>query len=247
MATADHDRIEELLAAHALTSLSGEDAEHVDRLLLEHVPNCAACRDALADFQAVAGDLALSVPALAPPETLLPRLRREIERTPRAAPRRWSLPNAAAAASFVAFVAVTVVAVSLNDRVSRTEGERALVAQALTAASAAGAAPVGLLGGDGNRPDNAIAGIPAPPLERFTLVGHGVPAPRPGHVYRLWLGRGDAWEYQGEFVPDDGLVVVSFPVRDPSQYDRVLVTEEPDGLPPTQPASDWAWSSSLPP
>src|SRR5207247_277132 len=72
----DHDRIEELLAGYVLLGLSGEDAVEADRLLSEHVPSCPRCRDAMAGFQAVGGDLALAVPPAQPPDLVLPRIRR---------------------------------------------------------------------------------------------------------------------------------------------------------------------------
>src|SRR6059036_381924 len=87
----DHDRIEEMLAGYVLLGLSGEDAVEADRLLSEHVPSCPRCRDAMAGFQAVAGDLALAVSPAQPPDLVLPRIRRGWPR-PRfagAAPPWW--------------------------------------------------------------------------------------------------------------------------------------------------------------
>jgi hypothetical protein len=245
MAADDHDRIEELLAGYALQSLSGEDAARADRLLAGHVPTCSLCREILVDFQAVIGDIALTVPPLEPPDTLLPRLQREIRSGP--APgraHRFSVPALAAAASFVALVAVAGFAVSLSGRVGEVENQRKLVTQALSDASARGATPVGLQAEEGNRPDNAMVEISGPDLERFTLVGTHVPDPRPGDVYRIWFGRGGGWDYAGEFVPEGGYVVLALTI-DTSEYDEMLITEEPATSQPTTPAEDWAWSSSL--
>lgn len=75
-----HEAIEELLAGYALRSLSREDAALTDSLLLDHLPSCAGCRDTLAIFQRIAGDLALAVPAVASPESLLLRLAHELGR-----------------------------------------------------------------------------------------------------------------------------------------------------------------------
>jgi hypothetical protein len=63
----DHGRIEELLAGYALRSLEGSDAADADRLLADHVPACAGCRQTLDAFVAIAGDLALDAPVLPPP------------------------------------------------------------------------------------------------------------------------------------------------------------------------------------
>ncbi len=243
MAAGDHDRIEELLAGYVLQSLSGEDASRADRLLASHVPSCSLCREILVEFQAVTGDLALTVPPMEPPDALLPRLHREIRSGPAFAPvHRFSVPALAAAASFVALVAVAGFAVSLSGRVDEIESQRELVTQALSDASARGAAPVGLRAEEGNRPDNAIVEISGP--ERFTLVGTAVPDPRAGDVYRIWFGRGGQWDYAGEFVPEGGYVVLALSI-DTSQYDQLLITEEPASAEPTSPADDWAWSSSL--
>jgi hypothetical protein len=246
MAARDHEHIEELLAGYVLQALEGADADEADRLLTEHVPACTACRDTLSDFQAVTGDLALTASPASPPDVLLPRLRAEVTRAPGArSPRRFSVPVVAAAASFAALLAVAGFAVALNSRVSQVEGQRELVSQALSDASAAGATPVGLQGEEGNRPDNAMVEVSGPQVERFTLVGNAVPSPRPGDIYRLWLGSGgDNWQFKAQFVPDGGYVGLSFPI-DTSQYDTVLITEESASSTPATPSPDWAWSSTL--
>jgi hypothetical protein len=246
MAATDHEHIEELLAGYVLQGLEGSDADEADRLLTEHVPSCAACRDTLSDFQAITGDLALTLSPVPPPDMLLPRLRTEASRAPAGrSPRRFNVPVIAAAASFVALLAVAGFAVALNSRVSQVEGQRELVSQALSDASAAGATPVGLQGEEGNRPDNAMVEVSGPQVERFTLVGSAVPPPRPGDVYRLWFGSGGGgWRFKAQFVPDGGYVGLSFPV-DTSQYDTVLITEESASRTPATPSPDWAWSSTL--
>lgn len=75
-----HEAIEGLLAGYVLRALSGEDAALTDSLLLDHLPSCAGCRDTLAILQRIAGDLALAVPAVAPPESLLLKLTHELWR-----------------------------------------------------------------------------------------------------------------------------------------------------------------------
>lgn len=56
------------------------NATLTDAMLLDHLPACADCRDTLAILQRIAGDLALAVPAVAPPESLLLRLTHELGR-----------------------------------------------------------------------------------------------------------------------------------------------------------------------
>lgn len=45
-------------------------------------------------------------------------------------------------------------------------------------------------------------------------------------------------------MPEGGYVVLALTI-DTSQYDELLITEEPAAAEPTTPAEDWAWSSSL--
>src|SRR6266508_1773128 len=110
----DHDRIEELLAGYVLLGLSGEDAVEADRLLSEHVPSCPRCRDQVAGFQAVAGDLALAVSPIPPPDLLLPRIRRGVAETPVRRRNRASL--VAVAAGVAAIVGLAGLSVQLGGR-----------------------------------------------------------------------------------------------------------------------------------
>src|SRR6266540_7150260 len=118
----DHDRIQELLAGYVLLSLSGEDAVEADRLLSEHVPSCPRCRDQVAGFRALAGDLALAVSPVPPPDLLLPRIRRGVAETP--VRRRNRASVVAVAAGVAAIVGLAGLSVQLGGRVSRTEQQR---------------------------------------------------------------------------------------------------------------------------
>ena len=99
-----HERYEELLAGYALRALSGPDAAEADRLLIDHVPDCRECREALTAFHAISADLALGAPSLEPPDTLLPQLHRELEPRER---RSRALTTLAVAASVVALIGLT--------------------------------------------------------------------------------------------------------------------------------------------
>ncbi|MDQ3210096.1 MAG: hypothetical protein M3Q20_02795, partial [Actinomycetota bacterium] len=94
----EHEHIEELLAGYVLRSLSGADAAEADLLLSDHVPGCRRCKESLDDFERLSADLAFAAEPMAPPETLLPRLHRELEPQ---APRRRPMQVFAVAASMV--------------------------------------------------------------------------------------------------------------------------------------------------
>ncbi len=228
----DHDRIEELLAGYVLRSLSGEDAAEADQLLFEHVPVCGTCRDTLATFQALTADLALDASPVEPPETLLPRLHRELGTPGR---RRRPMQAFAVAASVVVVAGLAGLAVSQGVRANHGEQRADQLTAAMNLASQpdANVVPVG--------PTTEIS---EPGTEVFYLYGTQVPAPAPGMVYRVYLVSGDAPTYVGQFLPDDGYV--NLEVRfDRSVFDALWVTVEPASSQPTTPTSDEAlWSAA---
>ena len=139
----EHDRIDELMAGYALRSLSGEDATEADRLLSQHVPDCARCRETLLALSDTVADLAFAADPIAPPETLLPRLHRELEPRERPPLGRW-----AGVAAGVAVVLVTGgLAVSQVLRATDLEDRNALFAQALRYSQRPGADSSPLVGG----------------------------------------------------------------------------------------------------
>ncbi len=222
----DHEAIEELLAGYALRSLSGPDAAEADRLLTRHVPGCPSCRATLEAFGAVASDLALDAPAAAPPETLLPRLRRQLE--PRG---RRRLPWAAAvAAGLVLILAGGGVLVS-RDGDGASVQRLADIQQALDFALRDDAHTVQM---------GPVTEVAAPGVETFFLYGTAVPQPPPGMVYRLWAVSGAGADHLGDFLPSpEGLVVIQIDV-DATTYDHVAVTVEPTGSEPSIPGEP-AW------
>ena len=141
-ASQDHERMHELLAGYVLRSLSGEDASETDKLLSDHVPGCFDCRNTLADFQSLTADLALDASPIAPPDTLLPRLRRELEPKER---RRRPVQLFAVAASVVVVVGLGGLAVTQGMRASHFRARQADIQAALDAARRPGASlvPVG--------------------------------------------------------------------------------------------------------
>jgi hypothetical protein len=237
--TQDHEGIDELLAAYVLRSLSGPDADEADRLLSEHVPACAVCRSTLGDFQAVVGDLTLGAGPLEPPDTLLPRLHREMGRPAR---RRRPVSMMAAAASIVAVVGLAGLTVTQGVRASHAQQRNDLFEGALQLASRPDASQVTLGGADGG--SAPVTEIRAPGVEVVYLVGHDIPEPAPGTVYRVWLGSGTSYTYVDEFLPEPGVTLLRVQFTG-GEFDRIVITEEPEAAPPTQPSdASVRWSDA---
>ena len=230
MDPAAHERVDELMAGYALRSLSGEDATEADRLLSEHVPGCARCKETLLALSDTVADLAFAADPIAPPETLLPRLHRELEpRGERPPVARW-----AGIAAGVAVVLVTGgLAVSQVIRVSDLRERNALFAQALRYSQRPDADSAPLVGTDATDPA-PVSQVAAPDVDHFFLVGSDVPPAPPGLAYGIWLSDGVDTVFAGTFVPGSGMTVVKVPF-DRSRFDRVLITLEVEGTVPTEP------------
>ena len=228
--TLDHEAIDELLAGYVVRSLSGEDAVEADRLLSDHVPTCADCRETLSAFQELSADLALDATPLSPPDMLLARLHRELE--PSAA-RRRPAQVFAVAASVVAVVGLAGLAVTqgmrANDATTRADDLRAAAEMAVRPDS--NQVPVG--------PVNELS---APGVDRFYILGNDCPLPPEDSVYRVWIVADGLPTYAGDFLPEDGQVFLSVPF-DPSRYDDLWISVEPSGSEPTAP-TDVQWRAS---
>ena len=118
----ERDEIHDLTAAYALDALAPDE----ERAFEEHLRDCAACRDEVAQLLETAADLATAAPAAAPPpalrERVLEQVRAERGNVVPLRPR-WAIPAAAAAAvAACAAVAFGVWAAtldgSLHDRTS---------------------------------------------------------------------------------------------------------------------------------
>jgi anti-sigma-K factor RskA len=231
--TEHHEAIDELLAGYVLRGLSGPDAEEADRLLTEHAPGCATCRATLDAFGAVAADLALEAPSVRPPETLLPRLHREIE-SRRGAERRWSSRR------LIAVAASVVLVVGIGGAAMTQLGGSNTVAQADLQNV------VNMLTSGGHATDlgqGHAQEITAPGVRELYIYGDDVPMPPSGSVYRLWAVSRVGAEYLGEFVPGpDGLVVLRVDI-DPATFEKLLVTVEPRGSQATTPGNA-AWQAA---
>ena len=225
----DHQTIEELLAGHALRSLSPGDAVLADQLLAEHVPSCPICRGLLVDLRSVASELALVPSPLRPPETLLARLHRDLGSRRR---RRRPVQLFAVAAGVVLVAGMSGLAV--------TQGLRASHGEARATALGNRARALGNIMDFVAQPDAKVAPvgptkeISAPGKALFYLYGRDVPMPAPGMVYRVWLVAGSIPTYVGEFLPEDGFVGLEVPF-DPSRYDTLWVCPALAGSPHVAP------------
>jgi hypothetical protein len=216
--TEHHEAIDELLAGYVLRSLSGPDAEEADRLLTEHVPGCATCRATLDAFGSVAAELALEPPSVRPPETLLPRLHREME--PRRGGRRWSSRR------LVAVAASVVLVVGIGGAALTQLGGKPTVAPADLANV------VNMLANGGHATDLGEAHaqqISAPGVPRVYLYGDDIPKPPPGEVYRVWILTVTGATYVTDFVPGpDGIVVLEIPIN-PDNFRQLHLSLVPAG------------------
>jgi hypothetical protein len=234
----EHARVEELLAGYALRSLTGEDAEEADRLLSEHVPGCGSCRATLLAFSDTVADLALAADPVSPPETLLPRLHRELEpRVGRLAQGRWVAVAGGVAAVLIAGGLAVSQVLQADDLRERTD----LFEQALAFSQQPGADTAPLVGAEASDPA-PVSQITAPEEDHFFLVGGDVPPPPDGRAYGIWLSDGVEAEFAGTFVPGPGMTVVKVPF-DRSRFDRVLITLEVEGIEPTEPG-DAMWEAA---
>lgn len=223
------DRADELLAGYALRSLSGDDAAEADRLLSEHVPGCARCRQTLLASSDTVADLALGVDPVAPPDTLLPRLHRELEpRTARPAPGRW----VAVASGVAAILVVGGLTVSLGVRAGNLQTSNDLLGDALAFSQRPDADTARL---DTSEPTE-LSAISAPDVDHFFLVGRDLPAAPAGFVYGVWLSDQSGLEtvHAGSFLPASGMTVVRVPF-DRFRFDLVFVTLEREGVAPDEP------------
>jgi hypothetical protein len=242
----DHERIEELLAGYALLALSGPDAERADRLLAEHVPSCLTCRRTLAEFQALAGDLALAADPVPPPDLVLSRIHRGIDEIPvtRRGGRRGSW--VALAAGVVALVAMGGLSFVAMGRANQAEDERTLALELLTLMRSPGVDQVEV-DAQGESPSSpSFVGVAAADIRRLYVVADACPDPRPGYVYFLWLGRDGVFIPVRPFTPHGGFVGIKLTI-DVARYDEVWITEELVGTAPAIPSADGrSWRAELP-
>ena len=138
MMSAHDPRFEELLPAHAIGALDGDDR----RLLEEHLPGCARCQALLREWQRDTEALALAAPPVEPAETTKARLLREIDQRKGTMPgvartqgptssRRGGAGWWAAAAALAVAIWTGSAARDLRRQVAHLEAENAAVSSRL--------------------------------------------------------------------------------------------------------------------
>jgi hypothetical protein len=233
MTAEEHERIEELLAAYALRSLSGADADEAEALLTNHVPRCRTCRETLAAFQAITGELALAANPVDPPELLQRRLSKSLADIPAGKPSRRRLAVALSAAAMIALFALASWGVVLNDRISASQLHAANL-QRMIDSVPAGSRMVNL-----GSPGAQLWAAYSTGATSMRIIGINVPSLPKGHVYRVWLSDKGTMTYGGQFVPrgPDGAVQLSVPVHSQT-LTSVFVTEENASVAPAAPSLD---------
>lgn len=215
----EHDRVEELLAGHALGGLDAEDAALAERALEEHVPDCERCRRAWDAYREVTADLALAAPAIAPSETLDARVRRGLRR--REGVRPLTAAATAAAAVLVAFSGFSVIrAGQLGDRLEEAEETQNSLFDVVSTVAREDHETIPLTG----QSDAGAALYYVPGEERGYLMAANLPPPR--HQYHVWFtANGQTW-HAGVLSVDGGRAVLSCNT-DPTKWDAVMLTDEP--------------------
>jgi anti-sigma-K factor RskA len=238
--TEDHERIEELLAGHAIGALEGEDRAEADRLLTDHVPTCITCRTALEESFMVSADLALAAPPVEPPELLWRQLRREVLAPPAPRRRRSILTWSSAITAAAAVLGLAVWNTTLNSRISDEARTQRQVSTAFAALADPTAKKIRL---DSSTEPSSLAGAYTRQAH-LTIIGVDIPNPAPGHTYRVWfVGRSGNLRAR-DFRPADGLVILNLSV-DPTRFTELVITEELVGRAGTGPAGIPRWTTRL--
>lgn len=241
----DHARIDELLAAHALHSLEGNDLREAEGILAEHVPACERCRATVDGFRAITADLALGSRPAAPPEVLLPRLRREtmaipVDQQPAPSGPRRAFGSWLSAAAALMLVGLVLWNAFLHVRLHDVRSTQRDITRVTHFMAQPDAQTVALE--SASPASRVLLGVRE---AQVALFGSDVPEPSDGHVYRLWVGTdADEFTWVYDFVPKNGVVAVLLEF-DARKFDQIFVTEEPSGEPGKSPAGKPIWSAHL--
>jgi hypothetical protein len=220
----DHEHVQELLAAQALGALDEGELPVVESELARHLPGCTECREALDAFRAVAGELGLAAEPQRPPRTLAARLRREV-RSSGSGRRARFVPALAAGSAAVLVAGLLAWGAHLTGRVTRAEDRQIRTTELLTAVTHPRSRVVPLSSPGRPQAEFQLAATFIPGRPALYLFG-SMPSPTSNRVYQLWLSRAGQFSSAGTFVPEEGHVLITFPV-DPTVFDGLLITEEP--------------------
>lgn len=213
-----HDRLEQLIAAHALDGLDEPEQQELARELAAHGPGCQECRRLLADYAETAAGLALAltpVPVSAGTEDRLVAARGEVV-VPRPRPNQ-QVPAGGVPARRSRWVAAAAVAAALMVAAG-------VIGYALAPGRSIPTRVVSLAAGD-----RALQVAFTPGDREALVIGTNIPDPSAGRVYQLWYQprEGSAMEPAGTFEPDDGTVLAPATVGE--SFVAVAVSVEPAG------------------
>jgi hypothetical protein len=247
----EHEQIDELLASYVLQALTGEDAAEADRLLATHVPSCLRCRNTLQELQDLTGDLALIAPAVAPPETLLPSIRRRTGKS--GSSQRRPFFAYAAAAMLVVVIGLTGWNFMLSSQVTSAEQRQAARSSMLNTLMAEADSQMLTLDPEAPPTPAPSAADPVvivsyhPGVQHVWVFGMNIPQPAGGDVYQVWLVRSGAPTASARFIPGPDGYVQTFVPSDLAYYDEVLITEESGAFLTVQPSGPVRWNAAVTP
>ena len=214
----NHETVQALIPAYAIHATDAEETAGVEA----HLFRCPSCRQLLAQYRQLNDDLLYTVPPHVAPPRLETRVRARLPRRSRRPARRFLLW--AVGAIVLLFLALLSrqqqTILHQEDIVQAQATALALSAQGRALPIRADAAPE-VTGAVYVRRDIAVAVL---------HVSH-LPPPPSGHVYQVWLIRGDERQSGGLFRPDpSGQATVVIRAPQPlGTYQAIGVTVEPAG------------------
>jgi anti-sigma-K factor RskA len=224
----DHESIEGLIPAYALGAADPDESRAVEA----HLRACVTCRDLLAEYRDLSGDLLFAAPPIAAPAGLTERMRERL--TPvrhDAAPRAWRTRLRGALLIPALAAAVLLLLITNAYWFGRTNRlDRQVTEQASLVASLANA-PTIPLSADASAPYAQGVVYPSTDGRAALLCVYGMPALSPGKAYQLWLIKDGARESGGVFQVSDngfGFLMVK-PAQPLMDYSSVGITIEPTG------------------
>lgn len=222
----------ELAAPYALGALDAEERARFEA----HLAGCAQCRGDVQSLREVAGLLAESAPAAAPPAAMRERVLREARRVRPigARPRASIAPWLAAAACLV--LAIGVGYAYLREQAALGRASESLAAlhdtiaarDSLVATLLSPDAATAALAATGQAPSARLFWSPS--RHRVVMaVFHLTPAPA-GRTYQLWaIAKGKPVSIGTFNTSPDGRLVAELPLTANLTFELTAVTEEPAG------------------
>jgi anti-sigma-K factor RskA len=224
----DHESIEDLIPAYALGAADPDE----DRAVEAHVRACATCRDLLAEYRDLSGDLLFAAPPMAAPAGLTERMRKRLAPVRyEAAPRAWwtRLRGAFLVSALAAVVLLLLVTNAYwFGRVNHLD--RQVAEQASLVASLANA-PATALRAEASAPYAQGVVYASTSGQAALLCVYGMPALPSDKAYQLWLIKDGKRESGGVFqvsVNGFGFLMVK-PAHPLTDYSSVGITIEPTG------------------